>query len=111
MGLGNTGGLGRKRMWANGIGKGRKGGVGGETVSPPSYFFTDSNRESASSSVLRWTPHVFFSVKTKESSCSAGTEDFPEQWNRDSREQVCFRQIGRNPEDTSRHPGDCFAMS
>lgn len=54
-------------------------------MSPPSSFFTDSNRESASSSVLRWTPHVFSLVKTKESLCSVGTADSPEQWNREQR--------------------------
>lgn len=63
MRLGSAGGLGRKRMWANGIEKG--GGelvvedAGGESVSPsPSYSFTDSNRECACS--LPYAGHFMY---------------------------------------------------
>lgn len=96
-------------MWANGIGK--EGGdlvvedAGEESVSPPSYSFTDSNRKAAGSSALCWTLHGVFSERTGESSCRVGTADLSEQWNGES---SC---VGRSPQDTSGHPRGCFATS
>lgn len=72
-----------EKMWANGIGKERRSCWGNCRLLHLSLPTATGNLPLP---VLRWTLHVFSSVKTKGSLCSVGTADFPERRNRESRE-------------------------